>query len=861
MSSFLIDIHSLNLEGIGGKAKNLIELEKIGAKVPEWIAIPERILLDQLNNFSATEEISEKLKSLEIPAEIIAELDAKFGNNKSSKSYAVRSSATDEDGLHHSFAGQYETFLNVPFEELPAKIKALWQTVVSERVLTYRRENNLDLKFGLAVIVQEMIDADVAGVAFGVNPVNGDEDAKVISSTYGLGEGLVSGDLDADTFILKNGSVETQLAEKKKMVSFATNGGVVKTEVPSEKYLAPSLTDNQLKEIAGLLDRLRTALGTAQDIEFAIKDDILYLLQTRPVTAVGNKPEGEYILWDNSNIIESYPGITTPLTFSFIIKMYEQVYRQFVGLMGVKEREVDVHKEVFANTLGLVRGRVYYNLLSWYKMLAMVPGYSINAEFMENMMGVKERFELKEDFRMNKGLAWWRIISMVFKMIGLQRRLPKERVRFLNHLNKTMNEYKAIPFDSLSSKEIIQHYLRFERTLLLEWKAPLINDFFAMIWFGMLQKQTKKYCHDNPNIHNDLLCGSSDIISVEPVHKSLDMVKYIVSLPELKDFIQNNSADEVWEGLKSGRFPELMQKVQAYLDQFGDRCVGELKLETISYHQHPALYLKQIKAYVDQGITERKRDTNIEEELRVNAENHMNELLKGKGLKRWWFNKVLRNARDLVSNRENLRYERTRGFGMVRVMFNALGQKWYEEGNLENPRDIFFLKLEEIKSCGESSFNLEWKERIKERKAEFDAYEKQDPPMERFFTYGNNFSDEYIYSKEKLEAIEGDLTGIGCCPGIVEGKVMVVRDPNEIDSLNGAILVTSSTDPGWITLFPTASAIIVERGSLLSHSAIVSREMGIPCIVSVKGLLRTLNTGDLVRMNGSTGIIQILENE
>ena len=149
-------------------------------------------------------------------------------------------------------------------------------------------------------------------------------------------------------------------------------------------------------------------------------------------------------------------------------------------------------------------------------------------------------------------------------------------------------------------------------------------------------------------------------------------------------------------------------------------------------------------------------------------------------------------------------------------------------------------------------------EKIEARKAEFATYKMQKAPQERFLTYGNNFADEYIYSTEKLEAIEGDLKGIGCCPGRVKGKVRIVNHPNEIDSLNGDILVTSSTDPGWVTLFPTAAAIIVERGSLLSHSAIVSREMGIPCIVSVTGLLRTLKTGDEVLMDGSTGEIQLV---
>lgn len=196
---------------------------------------------------------------------------------------------------------------------------------------------------------------------------------------------------------------------------------------------------------------------------------------------------------------------------------------------------------------------------------------------------------------------------------------------------------------------------------------------------------------------------------------------------------------------------------------------------------------------------------------------------------------------------------------MVRMMLSQLGVNYQENGLIENDRDIFYLELQEIIDHVNGSFDGDIKSIISERKAEFAGFKEQENPSERFYTYGYNFTDAYIYSDEKIEAVEGDLQGIGCCPGRVQAKVRVVMDPTEIESLNGDILVTSSTDPGWVTLFPTASAIIVERGSLLSHSAIVSREMGIPCIVSVTGLLSTLKSGDEVLMDGSTGLIKILE--
>jgi phosphohistidine swiveling domain-containing protein len=850
--------------GIGGKATNLYRLKEMGIPVPNWVVIPQNTLLEQLPDELIASEDAEKITAfiatLSVDETTLANLLAELTDIDENTFFAVRSSAIDEDGSDFSFAGQYETFLYVRRNEIAEKVNLIWQSAFSARVLTYRKENGLAQQAGIGVIIQKMIDPDTAGVAFGIDPTNGDTDTRIISAVYGLGEGLVSGELDADTFRVKGKNIETTLANKTHHFSQGENGGTVILDVEEKLQNEATLSDSQLFELSALLERLQEKLGKPQDIEFAYVGEKLYLLQTRPVTAAGNVSQGEYILWDNSNIIESYPGITTPLTFSFIIKVYEAVYKQFVGIMGVSDQEIEKHSEVFANTLGFVRGRTYYNLLAWYKMLAMLPGYSINAEYMENMMGVKERFELGDEFKMTKGKAKRRIAAMLFKMIWMQWRLPAKRRWFLKELEGTIAHYKSVDLSTKNAKELIELYTVFEQTLLKKWRAPLINDFFAMIWFGVLQKLTKKYeISENPNIHNDLLCGSSDIISVEPIHRSIALATKISADSEAKAFFETNKQQAIWDALVAGQFPAIKADFDAYIERFGERCVGELKLETVSYSQQPALFVRVIKSYVEQGITASKTGSNIETELRDNAQKQVKKALKGKLFKRIFFNYALRKARDLVSNRENLRYERTRGFGMVRMMLSQLGVNYQENGLIENDRDIFYLELQEIIDHVNGSFDGDIKSIISERKAEFAGFKEQENPSERFYTYGYNFTDAYIYSDEKIEAVEGDLQGIGCCPGRVQAKVRVVMDPTEIESLNGDILVTSSTDPGWVTLFPTASAIIVERGSLLSHSAIVSREMGIPCIVSVTGLLSTLKSGDEVLMDGSTGLIKILE--
>jgi rifampicin phosphotransferase len=848
---------------IGGKAKNLFRLKRMGMNVPAWVVIPQEVLMalvpeKQLQ--SDYKKITEHITSLEIEDSFIEEILSHFPDTQF---FAVRSSAVDEDGSEFSFAGQFESYLYVTRENLASSIKKVWHSAFSERVYKYRLNNRLPQHPGIAVIVQQMIDAEASGVAFSMNPSTGDRDEKVISAVYGLGEGLVSGELNADNYLVKGKNIIRQLAEKthKVVIDSASGGGTKTVKAAKDKIQIACLSDSSILEIEKLLDVCQKEYGKPQDIEFAIVKDRIYLLQARPVTTLNKIAEakGEYTVWDNSNIIESYPGVTTPLTFSFIIKMYEAVYRQFGEMMGVSPKEVDENAAVFANMLGLIKGRVYYNLLNWYKALALLPGFSINAEFMEKMMGVKERFELKNLRQRTKFREHFRILNMVRILLNNLRALPEMRVKFHEDFNKTMKHYEAIDLSACRPEELMELYTTFEQTLLKKWKAPLVNDFFAMIYFGVLQKLIVKYSiSDQTNIANDLLCGAKDIISTEPVHRTTAIASMVLENGEAKKLFMENAEGEILKELQKEKFSFIRTEVDAYIKKFGERCVGELKLETVTYKQNPAAFIKIIKSYVEQGVSGSVHGS-IEKQIRAAAEETVTRALKGKLFKRALFDYFLRHSRTLVSQRENLRFDRTRGFGMVRQIFCAIGARFYSEGMIADSRDIFYLTKEEIFDFIKgTSVNSDLKKLIAFRKDEFASFQKV-KTAERIRTYGMVYHGNDFEQKAEAPVIKGDLKGIGCCPGIVKAKVRVVMDPNEVENLNGDILVTSSTDPGWVTLFPTASAILVERGSLLSHSAIVSREMGKPCIVGITGLLDRLKSGDLVEMDGSTGQIKIIK--
>lgn len=861
------DIETIELKNAGGKGANLIHLKNQDFPVPKFIIIPANELTDLIpQDLRDDDSIINFIENYQFPNTFIQEIEAFFGNRTM---LAVRSSASMEDGQDSSFAGLFESIMYVPILEIQSALRKVWLSVYAERVKKYMLSKKLDsAHLSIAIILQEMVEADVSGVAFGANPADGNEEEQIINTVFGAGEGLVSGQLDADMYLVNAAGIKEEIAEKTHQLIFdkQAGSGLKKVALDENKQHQSTLNSTQISELKTLLSQLRNHFKVPQDIEFAYRNKELYLLQSRPITTGNKKIKTEnYILWDNSNIIESYPGVTTPLTFSFISQSYQQAYQLFSAYMGVDPKVIAKNQQVFKNTLGLIKGRVYYNLKTWYLMLAMLPGYSLNARYMETMMGVKERFDIPQDYIISKGQAYWSIAKTAFKMLKRMFSLPKKRKEFMQLLEETISQYKAIDFNSKSAPELLKLYLEFEQKLLNEWKAPLLNDFFAMIWFGMLQKSTVKYLKsENPNIHNDLLCGSADIISTQPIHRSIAIATFINQNEKLKSFFKHDP-ETVWGNLQSEEIDSdiiaLNKQIDDYIRDFGERCVGELKLETLSYEQAPEQLIRVLQSYVQQNITVKSTSGNLEQELRAKAEKEIQEKLRFKFFKKWWLGYILKNTRQLVSGRENLRYERTRAFGIVRTLFSHIGKRFYEEDLIENSRDIFYLTKSEIEGYieGRAVFT-ELKSNIAIRKAEYERFETEEPPPERFSTNGIVYGSE-ISGQEEISSNDGELKGIGCCPGKIRAKVRVVKHPNEVDSLNGDILVTSSTDPGWVTLFPSASGIIVERGSLLSHSAIVSREMGIPCIVSVTGLLKQLKSGDEVLMDGSSGIIKILDSK
>lgn len=802
---------SADLSRLGGKGAALARLGAMGFEVPPWFAI-------------APDESWH-------PTDLARALTG-IGPGP----FAVRSSGALEDGGGHSFAGQFESHLDVSATQVPEKIDAVRRSARAEGILGYCREHGLAEPGMPTVLVQQMIAPRCAGVAFSADPVGGRRGIAFISAVPGTGEKLVSGEVDGEDWQVNR------------------VGGIMVS--PNKPEV---LTESDALAVAELARKCEDACGRPQDIEWAIDQfGKLWLLQSRPITTLAKSPDPDDLprVWDNSNIAESYGGVTTPLTFSFARRIYESVYREFCKLMSVPASRIEKSEEVFPRMLGLVRGRVYYNLVSWYQVLALLPGFQLNRGFMEQMMGVREPLpdEIVERIvAENRGGRMADLIHLIVTGTGLIRRLlgvEKQIALFQIRLDQALAA-PPLPIARMTGEELCAHYRDLEKQLLKKWDAPLVNDFFAMIFYGLLRGLCAKWAGDTAGtLQNELLLDCGEIISAEPPRRIIAMAAIAAREPYLASRLADPDLPIPQKLAAVRRCPELSVAFETYLTDFGDRCLEELKLESPTVRDDPGSLLISIGAMALRGIPSPSGNE-------VRPAIAMPALRWPKNMVFQW---VLKQARARVRSRENLRFERTRLFGRVRSILRELGHRLHADGLLEDPQDVFYLELGEILSLWDATGTIANPASLaKLRREEFMIYQNTAEPPDRFQTTGPAHRyDRFAQSRKADPEVEGSLSGTGACPGRVIGRVRVVTDPRGARLESGEILVARQTDPGWVVLFPAAAGLLVERGSLLSHSAIVSRELRLPCIVSLPGITQLLKTGDRVEMDGAAGTVRIL---
>lgn len=832
----------LELNKVGGKAFNLARLSLNDFNVPPFIILDT----DEFWNFLAEDKERYKELLLNYNASSLSEIRKLIENKEFSLiskeriktkldevfkrhgKIIIRSSATDEDGNNYSFAGMMESYPDLSIEDdVFGYIKKCYLSCFSDRAMEYRALNKLiDEELSMAVIIQSMVESDFSAVAFTTDPQTNDPDEVLISVVKGTGEKLVSGEENSDDYV-----VDAQ-------------GDV--------RRLSGSLDIDKriIREIADIGKKIEESYDKkrARDIEIAIKDQKIYVLQERPISAYSHIDKGQFrTIYDNSNIIESYSGVTTPLTFSFAREVYEKVYRQTLNNFFISQEDIESIKEDLANMICFYQNKVYYRLNSWYKMTALYPGYNKNKKYMENMMGVK--LELKE----GKAKQKLRLFRIYLRFIHKLLRIKKDSLLFVDKFERITKDHFNNSFENYTNKGLVDLYRQLEENILDDFTTPITNDMGAMVFLGILNDALKKKkLSDYEGLLSKVLAKQGNVESLKQSIALIDLVNYINNDTQLKSYYQNTEIEKIIEELDKDN--KINKQIKEYIYKYGSRAMEELKLETVTLFQDPRFLIQTIKNYLNM---EKIPAVYSDEEFDIK------DFYKHFSLfEKLYIKPVTEITKYFVKNRELLRLRRTYIYSIVRNIFLRMGQNFKEEGIIENARDIFFMNKNEafdIASFGIVGYE-DIRTQIEERKKEYEI-NKEKECYERMYFYGEVKEENMLPIYARQEIISQDLNTLQGVAGggrVVEGIVKYVKEPEEAD-IEGYILMAKRTDPGWTVLFPMAKAVIIERGSVLSHSAVIAREMGLTLVVGIRGLTSRVEDGMRVRVDGIKGTVEILE--
>ncbi len=847
-----LDAPDADLERVGGKGASLGRMVRAGVTVPDGFCVTTDAyarfvdqadlrgsILDTVTEadpadpralHGVADRVDTLFRAASVPDDLAAEIRGAYrGLGEEPVAVAVRSSATAEDLPEHSFAGQQETFLNIQGEEeLLAAVRGCWASLWTARAIGYRaRVGIAPEQVSLAVVVQELVPADAAGVVFTADPVTGVQKHISVNAAWGLGEAVVSGAVTSDTLVVdrETGTLTERRTGNKTVMTVRRPGGTREEPVPDHLRESQVLDDDEAAELARQCLRIEELYNAPLDIEWARHDGRLYVLQARPIT-IGPDPAGAVRpeewndshdgdhLWTSANVGEAVPSVMTPISWA-MIKRYFAVIKPLDQVPGV---------DLFGN----IGGRLYLNLSV---MTALVSNLDT---LVEQVTG-----ELPEDVEIP--------------------RLPESRVRFavralpvvlravvglVPHLRRTAQRLERIPQKLAAARETIRA-ARTPQELAEGWDRdidPTMVDTVRTYWacnvqggLGLVTFRPWLRNHGVPESDINALCTGAGGIS--------DTSTPLASLGPVVGLAQ----------LARGEIDR-----ETFAQRWGHRCPDEFELSVPRPVEDPQWLDRQL-ADMDE------------------AENHVDDLLVRQRVAR-------EEARTRFAERhpDKIRQLRRRMAGSAKAFrFREAGRSewvrsvWVQRefvlraGELTgHGADLFFLNIEEILAVlrGDEAPLA----RVPAARAAYEYYRSLPPyPVfirgqfdpQRWAADPNRRVDVYDEHRA-LTPATAEIRGTPGAAGVVEATVRVVGSPEEGEALQpGEILVTTVTNVGWTPLFPRVAAVVTDVGAPLSHAAIVARELGVPAVVGCGDATTRLATGDRIRVDGARGTVDVVTSD
>lgn len=833
-----------------GKAGSLQFLKSLGFKVPEFIVIKHddvvswgdkkkyselEFALSQKNANAILGKAEAFIHSITVP-------DLKLSSDKY---FAVRSSASLEDSPEHSFAGIFETKLFVT--KIPEAIQEVWLSLFQAKALHYCLDRNLswaDLR--MDIVIQEMVNGEKSGVLFQADPL-GRIGEQIIVAGYGLGQGIVDEETDTDRYVIEGVEIkESDISEKHTYLAYE-HGHIQKNAVPSEKSKISVLSQSEIEKLLTVSVILSTHTEHFLDVEFTFMKNELYVLQARPITTLPSKKQIH--IFDNSNIAENYPGFSTPLTYSGLSRGYTTNFKNLIRFVGFNDDDWAYVNNHLNQLVGYWGGQIYYNLNNWYSVYTLLPfgGEKAVASFNE-MVGINSESLIKVPHRTS--FQKIRILSKILpKFLSFHFNAESHHQRYKAQFKSLYVKFQKQTEEAKSAFEILHVVDQLDNEYLSIIKVPLFNDFFSSVLNSTCRKLAKDIIPENgEQLYNDLLSNREDLESSRAIYSLIELSEMIQANPELEKYLETSI-------LPDPRFGKFFDALKAHFDRFGDRSQWEMKLEMPTARENPEVTIKLLLEYARAKMS-RTEQRNKEKDKSEKARREFEKVRFKKPFSSFLFWLLFSKCTEALSFREDSRFDRVRFKGISRKLVQKLGNVMVEKNWLNESEDLFYLTYDEVMSLNHDSYGPGyWKDLVALRKRHLNEFKGLKLP-DRILT--NDLTNVKKFALNTQVNNQSSLKGIPCSGGIIETECEIVHDLNHAPSLTGKILVAERTDPSWGYFFVGVKGIIIEKGSMLSHAAIISRELGIPCIINVKNATSILKSGMKVKMNGDTGEIEII---
>lgn len=856
---------------VGGKAVNLGRLQQARLPVPpgfcittkafqQWIegieGAPE--LLARLDQAVAAGQagwpeqaatVREQLRHRPVPGSVsqaVCDACKRFGGVEL---WAVRSSATAEDQPDGSFAGQHDSFLHLGGRDAVLEaVRACWVSLFTDRALAYRVRRGLgSASAAMAVVVQEMLAADLAGVVFSGDPVRQDPNRIIIEGAPGCGVGVVSGRVRPDRMVLERGSL--QVLERS--AGDDVGGG-----------MAHALSDPLARELARLVLEAERFLGAPQDLEWAVRNGTVWVLQSRPITTSLHVASAPPEVWCNANVCENLPGVLTPMSWSLVELLLVGCFRPLLRMIGI---DTDVRP-----WFGRIAGRVYLNVgLSDAILRSGWPSAPVSVWDLLGGRPTDAEAAALERVRQNATQPPRRQMRRLL-WLGL-RALPALSgtygTAFLRALRQRLDALEKTPLSALSDAELSGFVSGIVPRLFPELDEPLeLARVFmslspALACVLALPGITRRWLGDaDGRIAHRLLGTAGDMASAEAALDLWRLAAWARQHTEVKVILAERQPYPLLRDRLRGSptGAGFLERWDAFLRRHGHHARGEVDVFNPRWSETPDDLLDQVRRYLDLSdgfdpLAEQARRRAEREALFEACRRQLRAPWK-----RWGFGWLVRRGQAGLRFRENVKSEAVRSVASLRAAVLEAGRRLEARGLLATAGDVFFLEFAELDRTLRGDPVVRVAEVIASRKAERQRLESVHPPS---IVVGDFRPDAPLAGPGRDPSANGALHGLGVSPGCARGRARVIPqgDP-EARLLPGEILVVPWTDPGWTPLYLTAAGIVADIGGQLSHGSIIAREYGIPAVVNVGHATQLLRTGQLVEVDGDRGIVHAVES-